>query len=267
LAERERADVVCLQETKLQEKDVDEIQKALAPSFPHSFWSCSTAKLGYSGTAVLSKVPPLSVRYEIRSKEHDKEGRVVTVEFAPFFLDYRTKEWDVAFGNYVKELEKQKPVVVTGDLNCAFGEMDIFHPEGNRRSSGFTDEERSSFAANLLQVPWDGGEGGEQGEQDEGKGGEGGEGKEGGEEGAGAGREEGEGEGKGLVDTFRRQHPNAVAYTYWGYRSKARPANRGWRLDYFLVSHALTSRVHDSYTMPDVPGSDHCPLGLVMKMN
>ncbi|CAI5501372.1 unnamed protein product [Closterium sp. Naga37s-1] len=287
LAERERADVVCLQETKLQEKDVGEIQKALSPTFPHSYWSCSTAKLGYSGTAVLSKVPPLSVRYGINKPEHDKEGRVVTVEFAPFFLvccytpnsseklvrlDYRTKEWDVDFGSYVKELEQQKPVIVTGDLNCAFGEIDIFHPEGNRRSSGFTDEERASFAANLLGVPWEGEEEGEKGKG--GEGGEGGEkgengsgGKKGGGEGKGEGGDEGgRGEERGLVDTFRQQHPNAVAYTYWGYRSKARPANRGWRLDYFLVSQALASRVHDSYTMPDVPGSDHCPLGLVLKM-
>ncbi|PNX82806.1 apurinic endonuclease-redox protein [Trifolium pratense] len=122
----------------------------------------------------------------------------------------------------VQELEKSKPVVLTGDLNCAHEEIDIYNPAGNKRSAGFTDEERKSFETNLLS--------------------------------------------KGFVDTFRRQHPGVVGYTYWGYRHGGRKFNRGWRLDYFLVSESIADKVHDSYILPDVVGSDHCPIGLVMKL-
>ncbi|CAL5207609.1 unnamed protein product [Lathyrus oleraceus] len=237
LAQREDFDVLCLQETKLQEKDIKEIKQRLLDGYENSFWTCSVSKLGYSGTAIISRIKPLSVRYGLGISDHDSEGRLVTVEFDTFYLitgyvpnsgdglkrlSYRVTEWDPALSNYLKELEKSKPVVLTGDLNCAHEEIDIYNPAGNKRSAGFTDEERKSFETNLLS--------------------------------------------KGFVDTFRRQHPGVVGYTYWGYRHGGRKFNRGWRLDYFLVSESLVDKVHDSYILPDVIGSDHCPTGLVMKL-
>ncbi|XP_058728240.1 DNA-(apurinic or apyrimidinic site) endonuclease, chloroplastic-like isoform X1 [Vicia villosa] len=237
LAQREDFDVLCLQETKLQEKDIEEIKQRLLDGYENSFWTCSVSKLGYSGTAIISRIKPLSVRYGLGISDHDSEGRLVTVEFDTFYLitgyvpnsgdglkrlSYRVTEWDPALSNYLKELEKSKPVVLTGDLNCAHEEIDIYNPAGNKRSAGFTDEERKSFETNLLS--------------------------------------------KGFVDTFRRQHPGVVGYTYWGYRHGARKFNRGWRLDYFLVSESIADKVHDSYILPDVIGSDHCPIGLVMKL-
>lgn len=237
LAQREDFDVLCLQETKLQEKDVLTIKESILPGYDNSFWSCSSAKLGYSGTAVISRIKPLSVAYGLGISKHDNEGRLITIEFDTFYLVtgyvpnsgqrlerlvYRTQEWDPSLSDFLKDLEKTKPVVMTGDLNCAHQEMDIFNPDGNRRSAGFTDEERASFEVNFLK--------------------------------------------RGMVDTFRRQHPHAVAYTYWGYRTAARPINRGWRLDYFLASHAISEHVHDSYTLPDVGGSDHCPIGIILRL-
>ncbi|KAL0740031.1 hypothetical protein Bca4012_081544 [Brassica carinata] len=240
LAQREDFDVLCLQETKIQVKDVEEIKKALIDGYDHSFWSCSVSKLGYSGTAIISRIKPLSVRYGTGlsgSDDHDMEGRIVTAEFDSFYLintyvpnsgdglkrlSYRIEEWDRTLSNYIKELEKSKPVVLTGDLNCAHEEIDIYNPAGNKRSAGFTIEERQSFGENFLD--------------------------------------------KGFVDTFRKQHPGVVGYTYWGYRSGARKTNRGWRLDYFLVSESIAASVHDSYILPDINGSDHCPIGLILKL-
>ncbi|CAM6101677.1 unnamed protein product [Calypogeia fissa] len=237
LAMEEDFDVLCLQETKLQEKDVEQISENLLSDYAHPSWSCSTSKLGYSGTAVISRVEPISVTEGMGIPDHDGEGRLITVEFDTFFLvtsyvpnsgeklarlSYRTEEWDPALSRYIKELEKQKPVILTGDLNCANEEIDIYNPDGNRKSAGFTAEERASFKAQFLN--------------------------------------------QGLVDTFRRQHPNAVGYTYWAYRSGARPKNMGWRLDYFLVSESLAEQVHDSYVRPDVLGSDHCPIGIILKL-
>ncbi|ESQ52865.1 hypothetical protein EUTSA_v10016487mg [Eutrema salsugineum] len=239
LAQREDFDVLCLQETKIQVKDVEEIKKTLIEGYDHSFWSCSVSKLGYSGTAIISRIKPLSVRYGtgLSGSDHDMEGRIVTAEFDSFYListyvpnsgdglkrlSYRIEEWDRTLSDYIKELEKSKPVVLTGDLNCAHEEIDIHNPAGNKRSAGFTIEERQSFGANFLD--------------------------------------------KGLVDTFRKQHPGVVGYTYWGYRHGARKTNRGWRLDYFLVSESIAANVHDSYILPDINGSDHCPIGLILKL-
>ncbi|KAJ0259389.1 DNA-(apurinic or apyrimidinic site) endonuclease [Hirschfeldia incana] len=239
LAQREDFDVLCLQETKIQVKDVEEIKKALIEGYDHSFWSCSVSKLGYSGTAIISRIKPLSVRYGtgLSGSDHDMEGRIVTAEFDSFYLintyvpnsgdglkrlTYRIEEWDRTLSDYIKELEKSKPVVLTGDLNCAHEEIDIYNPAGNKRSAGFTIEERQSFGENFLE--------------------------------------------KGLVDTFRKQHPGVVGYTYWGYRTGARKTNRGWRLDYFLVSESIADNVHDSYILSDINGSDHCPIGLVLKL-
>ncbi|XP_010508717.1 PREDICTED: DNA-(apurinic or apyrimidinic site) lyase, chloroplastic-like [Camelina sativa] len=239
LAQRENFDVLCLQETKLQMKDVEDIKKTLIDGYDHSFWSCSVSKLGYSGTAIISRIKPLSVRYgtDLSGSDHDMEGRIVTAEFDSFYLintyvpnsgdglkrlSYRIEEWDRTLSNYIKELEKSKPVILTGDLNCAHEEIDIFNPAGNKRSAGFTIEERQSFGANFLD--------------------------------------------KGLVDTFRKQHPGVIGYTYWGYRHGGRKTNKGWRLDYFLVSESIAANVHDSYILPDINGSDHCPIGLTLKL-
>nr|XP_009784796.1 PREDICTED: apurinic endonuclease-redox protein isoform X1 [Nicotiana sylvestris] len=236
LADREDFDVLCLQETKLQDKDVEAIKESLS-GYENSFWTCSVAKLGYSGTAIISRIKPLSVRYGLGIPDHDTEGRLVTVEFDNFYLlcgyvpnsgdglrrlTYRITEWDPSLGNYMKELEKSKPVVLTGDLNCAHEEIDIYNPAGNKRSAGFTEEERQSFETNFLN--------------------------------------------KGFVDTFRKQHPGVVGYTYWGYRHGGRKTNKGWRLDYFLVSERIADNVHDSYILPDVDGSDHSPIGLILKL-
>lgn len=236
LAQREDFDILCLQETKLQEKDVETV-KDLLDGYENSFWTCSVAKAGYSGTAIVSRIKPLSVRYGLGISDHDTEGRLVTAEFESFYLlcayvpnsgdglrrlDYRITQWDPSLSQYMKELEKSKPVILTGDLNCAHEEIDIFNPAGNKRSAGFTVEERQSFEDNFLS--------------------------------------------KGFVDTFRRQHPNVVGYTYWGYRHGGRKKNQGWRLDYFLVSESIADRVYDSYILPDINGSDHCPIGLVLKL-
>lgn len=237
LAEKENFDVMCLQETKLQEKDVETIRETLLEGYDNSYWTCSVSKLGYSGTAIISRIKPLTVRYGLGMSDHDSEGRLVTVEFDNFYLlscyvpnsgdglrrlPYRIEEWDPSLANYIKDLEQSKPVILTGDLNCAHEEIDIFNPAGNKRSAGFTEQERKSFQTNFL----DG----------------------------------------GLVDTFRKQHPNAVAYSYWGYRHGGRRTNKGWRLDYFLASESIADRVYDSYILPDVAGSDHCPVGLILKL-
>ncbi|XP_038993226.1 DNA-(apurinic or apyrimidinic site) endonuclease, chloroplastic-like isoform X2 [Hibiscus syriacus] len=151
LAKRENFDILCLQETKLQEKDVESIKQSLIEGYENSFWTCSNAKLGYSGTAIISRIKPLSVRYGLGISDHDSEGRVVTAEFDSFYLlsvyvpnsgdglrrlTYRTTEWDPSLSNYIKELEKAKPVILTGDLNCAHEEIDIYNPAGNKRMLG-----------------------------------------------------------------------------------------------------------------------------------
>ncbi|KAG7028427.1 DNA-(apurinic or apyrimidinic site) lyase, chloroplastic, partial [Cucurbita argyrosperma subsp. argyrosperma] len=187
------------------------------------------SKLGYSGTAIISRIEPISVRYGVGISEHDSEGRLVMVEFESFYLlnvyvpnsgeglkrlSYRITQWDPSLSNYMKELEKLKPVILTGDLNCAHQEIDIYNPAAN--------EERQSFETSYLE--------------------------------------------KGFVDTFRQKHPDVVGYTYWGYRHGGRKTNIGWRLDYFLVSGTIAEKVHESYILPDVGGSDHCPIGLVLKL-
>nr|GEX58661.1 DNA-(apurinic or apyrimidinic site) lyase, chloroplastic isoform X3 [Tanacetum cinerariifolium] len=225
------------QREDFDEKDVEAIKQRLLEGYDNSFWTCSVSKLGYSGTAIISRIPPLSVKYGLGISDHDNEGRLVTTEFESFYLisgyvpnsgdglkrlSYRITEWDPSLSNYIKELEKSKPVILTGDLNCAHEEIDIYNPAGNKRSAGFTIEERNSFEENFLN--------------------------------------------KGFVDTFRKRHPNVVGYTYWGFRHGGRKTNKGWRLDYFLVSESIADNVHDSYILPDVTGSDHCPIGLVLKL-
>lgn len=223
------ADVFCVQETKMQEGQADF-------DFPgyHQYWN-SAEKKGYSGTAIFSKVEPLSVTTGIGVPEHDMEGRVITAEYPGFYLvnvytpnsqreltrlAYRM-EWEEAFKAYLLGLKAKKPVIVCGDMNVAHEEIDLKNPKPNRGNAGFTDEERQKFSA-LLET--------------------------------------------GFVDSFRFLYPDkAGAYSWWSYMYKAREKNAGWRIDYFLVSQELKARVGDSLIYSDVTGSDHCPVGLLLK--
>ena len=219
------ADVFCLQETKLQEGQIE----MDLPGY-HQYWNYADKK-GYSGTAIFTKKEPLSVTYGMGIDEHDHEGRVITLEFDDFYfitvyvpnsqdglkrLDYRMK-WEDDFLGYLKELEKTKPVVFCGDLNVAHEEIDLKNPKTNRKSAGFTDEERSKMTA-LLDA--------------------------------------------GFTDTFRYFYPEQVTYSWWSYRFKAREKNAGWRIDYFICSDALRDRLKDAKIHTEVMGSDHCPVEL-----
>lgn len=219
------ADVFCLQETKLQEGQIE----MDLPGY-HQYWNYADKK-GYSGTAIFTKKEPLSVTYGMGIDEHDHEGRVITLEFDDFYfitvyvpnsqdglkrLDYRMK-WEDDFLGYLKELEETKPVVFCGDLNVAHEEIDLKNPKTNRKNAGFTDEERSKMTA-LLDA--------------------------------------------GFTDTFRYFYPEQVTYSWWSYRFKAREKNAGWRIDYFICSDALRDRLKDAKIHTEVMGSDHCPVEL-----
>ena len=223
------ADIFCLQETKMQEGQLDMHFEGY-----HSFWNYAEKK-GYSGTAVFTKEKPLSVSYGIGIPEHDTEGRVITCEFEKFFLvtvytpnsqdelkrlSYRM-EWEDAFLSYLKSLETTKNVVICGDLNVAFSEIDLKNPKTNRKNAGFTDEERAKFG-NLLE--------------------------------------------NGFVDSFRYLYPDKEGvYSWWSYRFSARAKNAGWRIDYFLVSDALKGHIKEANILTDIYGSDHCPVELVLE--
>ena len=220
------ADVFCLQETKLQEGQID-----FAPEGYHAFWNYAEKK-GYSGTALFCKEEPLSVKYGIGVEEHDREGRVIAAEFADYYvvtcytpnsqnelkrLDYRM-EWEDAFLKYLKELEQTKPVILCGDLNVAHTEIDLKNPKTNRKNAGFTDEERAKMTALL---------------------------------------------GSGFTDTYRYFNPDTTGvYSWWSYRFKAREKNAGWRIDYFITSKALDDRPAGASIHTEVFGSDHCPVEL-----
>lgn len=223
------ADIFCLQETKLQEGQID----LDLPGY-HQYWNYAEKK-GYSGTAIFVKKEPLSVSYGIGMEEHDHEGRVITLEYPDFYfitvytpnsqnelarLDYRMK-WEEDFLSYLKKLEEHKPVIFCGDLNVAHQEIDLKNPKSNRKNAGFTDEERGKFTT-LLQ--------------------------------------------NGFIDTFRYFYPDQEGiYSWWSYRFSARAKNAGWRIDYFMVSEALKDRLQDAKIYTEVTGSDHCPVGLFMK--
>ena len=220
------ADVFCLQETKLQPGQIE----LDLPGY-EQYWN-SAVKKGYSGTAVFTRVPPLSVSYGIGSSAHDDEGRAITVEFEDFFLvtcytpnaqrgltrlDFRMA-WEDELRAYLKGLEGKKPVVLCGDLNVAHQEIDLKNPGPNRGNAGFSDEERAKMTQ-LLEA--------------------------------------------GFVDTYRYFYPDTTgAYTWWSYMYHARENNAGWRIDYFITSEALTPRLVDSRIHADVMGSDHCPVEL-----
>lgn len=219
------ADFFCLQETKMQEGQLD-------MQFPgyQSYWNYADKK-GYSGTAIYTRHTPLNVTYGIGIDEHDHEGRVVTMEMQEFFLvccytpnsqdglrrlDYRMK-WEDDFRNYLMRLDAMKPVVLCGDLNVAHEEIDLKNPKTNRKNAGFTDEERQQMTTLLSS---------------------------------------------GFIDTFRTLYPEQVTYSWWSYRFQARQKNAGWRIDYFIISERLRNRLHDAKIHTDILGSDHCPVEL-----
>ncbi|MDY3052832.1 MAG: exodeoxyribonuclease III [Ndongobacter sp.] len=223
------ADCVCLQEIKLSEGQLE----LELPQY-HTYFNYAEKK-GYSGTAIFSKREPISVRFGLGIEEHDREGRVICLEFDDFYLvtvytpnskrelerlEYRQR-WEDDFLAYLKQLEKQKPVIVCGDLNVAHEEIDLANPKTNRRNAGFTDEERHKFRAAL---------------------------------------------DAGFVDTFRYFYPDQEqAYSWWSNFANSRARNIGWRIDYFLASESLTPRLVDAKIHSDIYGSDHCPVELLLE--
>lgn len=220
------ADIFCIQETKIQEGQIE-----LDLDGYYEYYNYAERK-GYSGTAIFTKIKPLNVSYGIGIDEHDKEGRVITLEFDKFYmvncytpnsgrelarLGYRMT-WEDAFAGYLKELDSKKPVIICGDLNVAHNEIDLKNPKSNRKNAGFTDEERGKID-NLLK--------------------------------------------SGFTDTFRKIYPEKVGcYTWWSYMRNARENNAGWRIDYFLISDRINSNIKDAYIYSEIMGSDHCPVGL-----
>jgi len=226
----EDADIICLQETKIQDGQVD-----LQPEDYHVYWNYAVKK-GYSGTAVFSKQEPLQVIYGIGVEEHDQEGRVITLEFENVYvmtvytpnsrrglerIDYRM-QWEEALLSYILELDQKKPVILCGDLNVAHQEIDLKNPKANRNNAGFSDQERGAFTR-FLEA--------------------------------------------GFVDSFRHVYPDLEgAYSWWSYRAGARDRNIGWRIDYFVVSERLKEQIEDASISADVMGSDHCPVELIINI-
>ncbi len=223
--DNENADIFCIQETKMQEGQLDLAKEG------YYVYLNSAEKKGYSGTAIWTKIKPITVKYGIDIEEHDKEGRVITLEFEKFFmvtvytpnakrelerLEYRVK-WEQDFRKYLEELRKVKPVVICGDLNVAHKEIDVKNDKANRGQAGFTDEERREFN-NLLDLKY--------------------------------------------IDTFRKFYPDEERFTWWSYFGKAREKNVGWRIDYFIISEELKDNLKDAKIYDDIMGSDHCPIGI-----
>jgi len=226
--ERLSPDILALQETKLQEGQTD-----MAFEGYSSYWNYAERK-GYSGTAVFTRIKPLSVAYGMGVDIHDHEGRLITLEFDDHYfvcvyvpnaqdglkrLDYRMS-WEDDFRSYLRGLDRKKPVIICGDMNVAHNEIDLKNPQSNRHNAGFSDEERGKFSELLAA---------------------------------------------GFKDTYRTLHPDTVEYSWWSYRFKARERNSGWRIDYFLVSDRLMSKVDTASIHTDVLGSDHCPVELALK--
>ena len=222
------ADFFCLQETKMQEGQLD-----LQFEGYTSYWN-SAEKKGYSGTAIFTRHTPLNVTYGIGIDQHDHEGRVITLEMDDFYLvtcytpnsqdglkrlDYRM-QWEDDFRQYLKGLDAKKPVILCGDLNVAHEEIDLKNPKTNRQNAGFTDQEREQFTTLL---------------------------------------------NSGFIDTFRTLYPEQVTYSWWSYRFQARQKNAGWRIDYFVTSNRLKSQIEDAKIHTDILGSDHCPVELTLK--
>ena len=224
------ADIFCLQETKLQQGQID-----FAPEGYYAYWNYAEKK-GYSGTAVFARQEPISVQYGMNLPQHDTEGRVITLEYPDFYfvcvytpnaqreltrLAYRM-EWEDAFRAYLVALDAKKPVIVCGDFNVAHTEIDLKNPKTNHHNAGFTDEERGKFTE-LLDA--------------------------------------------GFIDTFRALYPDRTGiYTWWSYLRKARDTNAGWRIDYFVTSARLREKIADATIHNEVFGSDHCPVGLELRL-
>ena len=224
------ADIFSIQETKMQEGQIE----LDLPEYEQYFNYAE--RKGYSGTAIFTKIKPKNVTYGIGIEEHDKEGRVITLEFEKFYfvncytpnsgrelarLEYRM-QWEEAFKEYLKKLDNKKPVIICGDLNVAHKEIDLKNPKTNRKNAGFTDEERGKMT-NLLSA--------------------------------------------GFTDTYRKLYPDKQdAYTWWSYMGKAREKNIGWRIDYFLTSDKINSKIKETYIYDKILGSDHCPVGLEIEI-
>ena len=221
------ADIFCVQETKMQEGQLDVFLEGYKNFFNYA------EKKGYSGTAIFTKIEPKSVSYGIGIEKHDTEGRVITLEFESFYLvncytpnaqreltrlEYRV-EWEKDFRKYLKNLEDKKPVVLCGDLNVAHNEIDLKNPKTNVGNAGFTDEERREMT-NLLN--------------------------------------------EGFIDSFRFLYPEKQEYSWWSYMRNSREKNIGWRIDYFIVSEKLKSNIIDAKIHPEIFGSDHCPVELIL---
>lgn len=226
--EEEAPDILCLQETKMQEGQAE----VPTPAY-HQYW-CSAQRKGYSGTLVLSKEEPLQVTYGIGIEEHDKEGRVITAKYEKFTLvnvyvpnsgselarlDYRMK-WEEAFKDYVCSLDG--PIIICGDMNVAHEEIDLKNPKPNRKNAGFTDDEREKMTQ-LQQA--------------------------------------------GFIDSYRYLYPEKIEYSWWSYRFNARKNNAGWRIDYFLVSEKGKEMIEDAKILTETMGSDHCPVLLELKLS
>jgi len=224
-------DVICLQETKATP---EQVAAAVAPLSDYQVYANSADRKGYSGTAILTKVAPISVTYDIGMPDHDTEGRVICAEFTNFYLvtvyvpnsgsellrlDYR-QTWDAAFLNYLKNLEKSKPVLVCGDFNVAHQAIDLARPKENyNKAAGYMQAEIDGMNAFV---------------------------------------------GAGLLDSFRALNPEQVKYSWWSYRAGAREKNVGWRIDYFLISEAFIPKLQEAFILNDIFGSDHCPVGVVI---
>ena len=236
--EKENPDIICFGETKLS-CPITETQQKLKEKisgYKNRYYSQCGVRNGYSGTAIFSKKKPINVKFGMNDPLHDNEGRLITLEFKKFFLvhvytpnsgqtlqrlDYRVNEWDVKFRKYINKLQKEKKVIVCGDLNVANEDIDIHSPKTNKRTAGFTNEERESFKKHLFKLK--------------------------------------------LIDTYRYKNPTKVEYSYWSYRFGARKKNKGWRIDYFLVSEKLKSKIVKSEILTNVEGSDHAPILLTIK--
>ena len=227
--EEEKPDILCLQETKAQQEQVD-----IELEGYHQYWN-SAEKKGYSGTAIFTRKKPIDVIYGLGIEEHDNEGRVITLEFSNYFLvtvytpnskaalkrlDYRTQEWDVEFLSFMKKLDEKKPVIFCGDLNVAHKEIDLANPAANVKNAGFTPQERVGFN-NIVKA--------------------------------------------GFVDTFRHFNQEPQQYSWWSYRTKARERNVGWRIDYFCASERAMPNVKEAAILAHVMGSDHCPVSIAVE--
>lgn len=224
------ADIFCVQETKMQQGQIEDFD---LPGYLQ-FWN-SAEKKGYSGTAIFTKIKPINTTYGIGKKEHDNEGRVITLEFEKFYLvniytpnskrelerlSYRMI-WEDEIRKYLTDLRNKKPVIICGDLNVAHKEIDLKNPKTNRKNAGFTNEEREKMTQ-LLEA--------------------------------------------NFIDTFRYIYPDRVAYSWWSYMGNARAKDVGWRIDYFIVAEEIKNNIRDAYIFKDIFGSDHCPVGLEIEL-